>query len=52
MCLHICNQITLWYDSDQLRRIITLENLKVPLKMSLSRSHVKLPMSSSHEWIR
>ena len=31
--------------SDQLRRIITLENLKViPFKMSLSKSHVKLPV--------
>ena len=38
--------------SDQLKRIITLENLKVPLKMSLGRSHVKMHISSSHEWIR
>ena len=40
------------HGSDQLRRIITLENLKVPLKMSLASSHAKLPISSSHEWIR
>ena len=31
--------------------IITLENLEVPLKMSLSSSHLKLPISPRHEWV-
>ena len=50
--LQSVNSVVWISGSYQLRCIITLENLKVPLKMSLGRSHVKLPTSSSHEWIR
>ena len=51
--LQLINFVVWWIrGSDQLRCIIKLENLKVPFKMSLGRSHVKLLNSSSHEWIR
>ena len=50
--LQSVNSVVWISGSYQLRCIITLENLKVTLKMSLGKSHVKLPTSSSHEWIR
>ena len=50
--LQSINFVVQIHDSNQLSRIITVENLKVPFKMLLGRSHVKLPTSSSNEWIR
>ena len=46
------NSMVRTHGSTQSKPINRLENFKVPLKMSLRSSHVKLSLSSSHEWIR
>ena len=42
--LQSINSVVYTCGSDQLKRIVVLESLKVPLKMSFGRSHVKLQL--------